>query len=125
MQKAADSLKIKLSNKNVLIGHYKSETRSKLREYFEQRGYTVEEANEGPKVVNLARTMEDELHLLVISMDIPLLSCEDIIKSIKTMPNHKRARFVVAFANREKKDLVPLVKLGVRDFSMKRLMDQI
>ena len=126
LQKAADSLKIKLSNKNVLIGHYKSETRSKLREYFEQRGYTVEEANEGPKVVNLARPMEDDLHLLVISMDIPLLSCEDIIKSIKTIPNHKRARFVVAFANREKKDLVPLVKLGVRDFfNEETSMDQI
>jgi DNA-binding NarL/FixJ family response regulator len=70
--------------------------------------------------------MEDELHLLVISMDIPLLSCEDIIKSIKTMPNHKRARFVVAFANREKKDLVPLVKLGVRDFfNEETSMDQI
>lgn len=126
LQKAEDSLQIKLRKRNVLIGHLNSETRSKLREYFEQKGYSVEEANEGPKVVNFVRTMEDELFLLVISLNIPLLSCEEIIKSIKVMPNHRRARFIVTFANCEKKDLVPLVKLGVRDFFNEEIsMDQI
>jgi DNA-binding response OmpR family regulator len=72
-----------------LIGHFNSDTRSKLKEYFEQKGYSVEEANEGPKVVNLAKTMKDELHLLIISLDIPLLSCTEIVKSIKMMPNHR------------------------------------
>lgn len=116
LQKAADSLNINLEKRNVLIGHFNSETRSKFSKYFEQKGYNVEEANEGPKVVNLAKTMKDELHLLVIDLDIPLLSCLEIIKSIKVMPNHRRAKFVVTFASCEKEDLIPLVKLGVRDF---------
>jgi len=126
LQKAADSLHIRLEKRSVLIGHFNSDTRSKLKEYFEQKGYSVEEANEGPKVVNLAKTMKDELHLLVISLDIPLLSCTEIVKSIKMMPNHRRARFVITFANCEKEDLVPLVKLGVRDFfNEETSMDQI
>lgn len=126
LQKAADSLQIKLQKRNVLIGHFKSETRNKLKEYFEQKGYFVEEANEGPKVVNLAKTKKDELHLLVISLNIPLLSSAEIIKSIKEMPNHRRARFVVTFANCDKEELVPLVKLGVRDFfNEETSMDQV
>ena len=70
--------------------------------------------------------MEDELHLLVISLNIPLLSCAEIIKNVKVMPNHRRARFVVTIANCEKEELVPLVKLGVRDFfNEETSMDQI
>lgn len=67
-------------------------------------------------MVNFVRTMEEELYLLVISLNISLLSCEEIIKRIRIMPNHRRVRYVVAFDNCEKKDLVPFVKLRVRDF---------
>lgn len=117
LQKAADSLKISLEKRCILIGHFKSEFRDKLKECFNPTlGYSIEEANEGPKLVNLARTMKDELHLIVLDLNIPLLSCVEVIKSIKELPKHRRVRFVVTFANCEKAQLVPLVKLGVRDF---------
>lgn len=117
LHKAANLLKINLQERGVLIGHFKSETKSKIKDYFEKSGgYSIEETNEGPKLVNIAKTMIIELQIIIVDLNIPLLSCVEVIKKIKALPHHRRARFVVTFTNCEKEQLVSLVKLGVRDF---------
>jgi HD-like signal output (HDOD) protein/DNA-binding NarL/FixJ family response regulator len=116
-KKNADSMKSNFDKKRILIGHVKSEIRSKIRNQFDEKNdCIIEESNEGPKLVNLAKTLTTELHLVIIDLNIPFLSCLEVIKSIMTLPYHRRAKFVVMVQNAEKEQLIPLVKLGIRDF---------
>lgn len=117
LQKAADSLNILFSKRKVLIGNSKTDARAKIKAYFEDsEKYTIEETNEGPKVVNLAKTMTSELDLLIVDLEIPFQSSVEVIKNIKMMPLHRQTRIIITFKNAEKEQLVPFVKMGVRDF---------
>jgi response regulator RpfG family c-di-GMP phosphodiesterase len=117
LNKAAASINISYEKKKILIGHFKRDVRGKLREYLAQKNrYAIEEANEGPKLVNLAKTSVDEIHLIILDLNIPLMPCAEIIKAIKALPFHRRVKFVVTVKNAQKEQLIPLVKMWVRDF---------
>lgn len=115
-QKTVDSLKIIMEKKRILIGHFKNDIRAKIKECFSESEYFIEETNEGPKIVNYAKSLIDELQLIIIDLNIPMLSCIEVIRAIKVLPYHRRAKFLILFASCEKDQLVPLVKIGIRDF---------
>jgi CheY-like chemotaxis protein len=117
LKKAAASINMSYEKQKILIGHFRSDVRGKFRNYFAQKNkYDIEEANEGPKLVNLAKTSTGEIHLIILDLNIPLMECMKVVKAIKTLPFHRRARFVILVKNAQKEQLLPLVKLGVRDF---------
>jgi HD-like signal output (HDOD) protein/DNA-binding response OmpR family regulator len=117
LKKTANSINVSFERKKILIGQSRNDIRRKFRDYFvEKNRYEIEETNEGPKLVNLAKTSTSEIHLVIIDLNIPLLSSFEVVKAIMTLPHHRRALFVITVKNPQKEQLLPLVKLGLRDF---------
>ena len=116
-KKAAESVNITLQKRRILISHFNSVIREKIKTCFSGNdNYIVEETNDGAKTVNFAKTVTDEIDLLIIDLHIPVLSCSEVIKVIRMLPYHRRAKVVVMVSNVEKVQLIPLVKMGIRDF---------
>lgn len=101
----------------VLIVHSNKALRDRLAQDFKDFGIAdVELTNDGPTAVNLARTRADEIDLFVIDMNVPRIKCPDLIERIKMLPGHKRARFLVTFVSATREDLLPIARLGVKNF---------
>ncbi len=120
----AVTLKGAVVNKYALIAHADGTFRAKLEALISGR-FAVEfdSTGEGPKALNLARTSPRELSLVIVDQSIPMLKCKDLIKGIKSLPNHKRAQFCVVVNEPDKKLLAPLIKLGVRLFITEQSTD--
>ncbi len=86
--------------------------------------YRVEIANDGLKAQNLAKTATREIALVIIDVHIPIVSCAEVVKSIKMLPGHKRAKYLITFESAEKSELLPLVSLGVTSFIREKITDQ-
>jgi len=114
-----------VEKRRILICHSKSDIRKIVRDLIElYAGVIIEEADDGLKSFNRARTTKEELFLVIVQLGIPLMECSEVIKGIKELPNHKRAKFIVCFDTAQKKQLIPLVRVGVRDFIKESDLEQ-
>jgi CheY-like chemotaxis protein len=112
--------------RRILICHEKSDLRKLIRQAVERySGVAIEESDDGQKAYNRARTMKDELFLVIVHLCIPVLDCSEMIRGIRELPHHKRAKFFVCFDNTQKEQLVPLVRVGVRDFVKESELDEL
>ncbi len=103
--------------RRILVCHSKSDIRKIVRDAMEKYPETVmEEADDGLKAFNRARTTKEEIFLVIIQLCIPMMESFEVIKGIRELPNHKRAKFIVCFDTAQKEQLIPLVRVGVRDF---------
>ncbi|NLE00946.1 MAG: HDOD domain-containing protein, partial [Fibrobacter sp.] len=103
--------------RRILVANFQTECRKKFVSFLSSYSHlNIEEANDGIKALNLTRTQTEELSLLIISLEIPMLPCIDVIRRIMMSPYHRRAKFLVTMVNPEKEKLVPLIKIGIRDF---------
>jgi CheY-like chemotaxis protein len=117
LKKAATSINVSFERKKILIGHANRDVRQKFKDYFiKQNRYDIEETNEGPKLINFAKTSTGEFSLIIIDLNIPLLPCLEVVKTIMMLPYHRRARFVITVKSAQKEQLLPLVKMGIKDF---------
>lgn len=111
--------------RRILICHEKSEVKKLIRQAVEKySSVVIEESDDGQKAFNRARTMKEELFLVIVHLRIPVLDCPEMIRGIRELPHHKRAKFFVCFDNTQKEQLVPLVRVGVRDFVKESELDE-
>jgi HD-like signal output (HDOD) protein/DNA-binding response OmpR family regulator len=112
--------------RRILVAHFKSKVRGKIGEILKDRKpIMVDETDDGQKAVNLARTSAGEYVLVIVQLNLALLMAAEVVRRIKELPNHKRAKYLVYIdASTTKEQLIPLVKLGVRDFIREDVPDQ-
>ncbi len=101
----------------ALVATGRSEIREKVKAALQGLPVTMEVSNEGPKVVNLAKTSETEICITIIDAKIPFLSPAEIIMQIRALPTHKRSLYLVIVGNvLLKEQILPLAQLGIRNF---------
>jgi HD-like signal output (HDOD) protein len=112
---AGDGTKKKIK---VLLAHSKTEIRTKIANALaNQNTLSIEPTDDGFKAMNLAKTSKEELALVIIQLNISVTSCKEVITQIMTLPNHKRAKYILCIdETTTKEQLVPLVQLGIRNF---------
>ncbi len=107
----------RLETNPVLIVHSSKEVRSALVQLTQRDGISIEETSDGSVAINLARTMKQELRLLIIGLPIANGPAEEVIKTIMSLPFHRRLKVIVVMkAMPEKRIIVALIQLGVRHF---------
>lgn len=83
--------------------------------------YNIENTTEGPKGLNIAKTMKTELHLAIIELSVGLMRCEELVRALKLLPQHKRCRYIITIDKPQKEHLIPIVKMGIKEFIHEQL----
>jgi CheY-like chemotaxis protein len=76
----------------------------------------IETAVDGPAAYALAKANRHEIDLFIIELNIPGITCSELIVKLRNLPGHKRAEYMVVIRSATREELLSIITAGVKDF---------